>query len=271
MEDELLESIHLYAHQHWWFRGRQKIVLSLLDRYFGRSDGEVLDLGCGPGNNLKALSKYGTLTGADASTAALKLARQDFDGPLDEIWLPDKLPYADKQFDLIVMLDVLEHVEDHIGAMHRILRILKPGGVLAMTVPALRWLWSSHDVTHQHFRRYHRGELRRIFERLGFELPHISYINFFLLPIMGAARMVWKPKTWSANHLEAGTRPWSKVLEAIFSFERRCLWVGTLPIGGSLVAIARRPENLELEPWVKGMGLPKKNEAVGVGASAGKG
>ena len=169
------------------------------------------------------------------------------------------------------LVDVLEHVEDHIGAMHRILWTLKPGGMLAMTVPALRWLWSSHDVTHHHFRRYHRGELHRIFVRLGFEVPHISYINFFLLPVMGAARMAWKPKTWTANHLEAGTRPWSKVLEAIFSFERHCLWLGTPPIGGSLVAIARRPKDLELEPWVKGMGLPKKNVDVSATVSEGGG
>ena len=70
MEEELLESIHKYAGKHWWFRGRQRIVLSLLDRFCKRTDAEVLDLGCGPGNNLSALSRFGPVSGADMISQA---------------------------------------------------------------------------------------------------------------------------------------------------------------------------------------------------------
>ncbi len=261
MESELYEAIHKYAAKHWWFRGRQRIVTSLIERYYGRTDGLVLDLGCGPGNNLRALRKYGEVWGADGSSEALAFCRQSFDGRLDEIWLPDRLPYADRTFDLVVMMDVLEHIEDDVGTLQRVLRILKPGGLMILTVPALRWLWSDHDVQHHHKRRYHRGHLRRMLTRLCFEVHRISYINFFLLPIMGAVRCVWKSKTWSAAHLEPGTRPWAKVFETIFAFERYCLRIGALPIGGSLVAVVRRPEHLETIPWSKGMPLPKKQRA----------
>ncbi|MCW8129846.1 MAG: class I SAM-dependent methyltransferase [Planctomycetota bacterium] len=263
MEEELFDAIHANAERHWWFRGRQKIALSLLDRFYGKrgAGARVLDLGCGVGNNLKALEPYGEVWGADPSEKALAYCRQRFTGRLDEVWLPDKLPYEEKTFDLVVMLDVLEHVEDDVGALQRVLRILKPGGTYLLTVPALRWLWSYHDVEHHHFRRYHRGDLRRKLTRLGFEVPHISYINFLLLPAMGMARMMLRPKTWSARDLQNGTGAGGRLLERIFRFERHMLWLGTLPIGGSLVAVARRPQNLELPPWRKGDPLPTRRES----------
>ena len=204
----------------------------------------------------------GEVWGADGSARALEICRRSFKGRLDEVWLPERLPYAERSFDLVVMCDVLEHIEDDVGTMHRVLRLLKPGGMVVMTVPALRWLWSAHDVQHHHKRRYHRGQLRRILARLGFHIHCLSYINSFLLPIMGAVRMVWRPKTWSAEHLEPGTRPWSKVLEAVFSAERHFLRLFTLPLGGSLVAVARRPEELVTEPWFKGMPLPEKERGL---------
>lgn len=265
MEEELFDAIHRHADRHWWFRGRQVIVRSLLDRMYGSAQqhpgARVLDLGCGVGNNLKVLQAYGEVWGADPSEKALAYCRQGFSGRLDEVWLPDKLPYEDKTFDLVVMLDVLEHVEDDVGALQRVIRILKPGGTFCLTVPALQWLWSYHDVEHHHFRRYHRGDLRRKLMRIGFEIEKLSYMNFLLLPLMGAARMVLRPKTWSARDLEGGTGAGARVLETVFSFERHLLRLMPLPIGGSLVAVARRPMNLELSPWKKGEPLPTREES----------
>lgn len=265
MEEELFDAIHAHAERHWWFRGRQRIVRKLLDRHFGPREAHphatVLDLGCGAGTNLRFLERYGRVSGADPAPKALEYCRQRFDGPLAEVWLPDKLPYNEKSFDLVVMLDVLEHVEDDVGALQRVLRLLTPGGTLLLTVPALRWLWSYHDVEHHHFRRYHRGDLRRKLARLGFDVITISYINFLLLPLMGASRMLLRPKTWSAKDLESGTGALGRVLEPAFAFERHILWLGTLPIGGSLVAVARRPPHLELPPWEKGLALPTRAES----------
>ncbi|MCZ7646798.1 MAG: class I SAM-dependent methyltransferase [Planctomycetota bacterium] len=260
MEEELFDSLHRYGKRHWWFRGRRRVVFSLLDRYHRRREGRVLDLGCGVGTNLDELARYGEVWGADPSTKALDFCRTFFPGRLDEVWLPQKVPYADASFDLITMLDVLEHVEDDVGALQRVLRLLKPGGTLLLTVPALRWLWSQHDVEHHHFRRYHRGELRRKLLRLGFDVRFISYAMFLLLPAMGGARLLLRPQTWSARHLEPGTRGLAKPLEWIFSSERHLMRLAPLPIGGSLVAVARRPEDLVLEPWREGQPLPAKHE-----------
>lgn len=241
MEAELFDAIHRHGKRHWWFRGRRAVAFAQIDRYFDRRGGAVLDLGCGAGTNLEELARYGEVSGADPSAQALEYCRTFFKGRLDEVWLPDKVPYADATFDLVVMLDVLEHVEDDAGALKQVFRILKPGGTLALTVPALRWLWSQHDVEHHHFRRYHRSDLRALLTAQGFEIRFISYAMFLLLPPMGLARLLLRPKTWSSKDLESGTRPIARLFEWIFAFERHLMRIAPLPIGGSLVAIARKP------------------------------
>jgi len=241
MEDELLDAMYRDAERHWWFRARRRIVFSLLDRHYARSDGRVLDLGCGVGNNLAALKRYGETWGADSSPRALEYCRRDFRGRLDEVILPDRVPYPDDTFDLIVMFDVLEHVADDLAAARRVFRLLRPGGLLALTVPALRWLWSRHDVEHHHQRRYHRPELRRVLREAGFEVLKLSYMNCFLLPAMAAARLLLPAKVTSARDLSAGARPAARILEAVFASERHLLKIANLPVGGSLVAICRRP------------------------------
>jgi len=253
METELYDEMYRYAERHWWFRGRRRIVFSLLDRRFpgptlpagGEGEGggrRVLDLGCGVGTNLAALARYGEVWGADVSPHALAYSRRGFTGRLDEVEIPGRVPYPDASFDLIVMFDVLEHIQDDAVVAGRVHGLLKPGGLLALTVPALRWLWSQHDVEHQHFRRYHRPELRRLLETAGFRILKLSYLNTFLFPAMAGARLCLPARAYSAKNLKAGAGRAARILEAIYASERHLLrWV-SLPIGGSLVALAQRPE-----------------------------
>lgn len=262
MEEELFDAIHEHADKHWWFRGRKRILFSLLDRHHLNREGAVLDLGCGVGNHLQALSRYGTVHGADPSQRALAFCRQRFEGPLSEVWLPDTFPYADETFDLVVMFDVLEHIRDDAESLQRIIRSLKPGGTLALTVPALMWLWSYHDEEHHHFRRYHRRPLRHLLEASGFEVVKISHMNAILLPLMGAVRLLLRPRTWSARDLAGGTRFPARLLEHVFAFERHLLRWFNLPLGGSLVAVCRRPKDLKLAPWLKKAGVSGQRRAV---------
>ena len=245
MEEELFEQMHRHAQKHWWFRGRQKIVLSLLNRFYTRPENaRVLDLGCGTGVNLPALAQYGEVWGADPSDKALAFCRssmpKDFTGRLDEIWLPDKVPYDDNSFNLIVMMDVLEHVEHDRESLIRIGRLLRPGGELVLTVPALQWMWTQHDVEHHHFRRYHKAPLRALLTETGYEVQFISYINTLLFPAMAAARLLFKSKQARATDLEGGTRAPAQILGAIFGSERHLLKIMRFPVGGSLAAVVRK-------------------------------
>jgi SAM-dependent methyltransferase len=244
MQAEVYEGLYTHAETHWWNRSRKRIVLSLLRRHVKLPRPCILDLGCGVGTHLQGLSEIGEVWGADPSDTALAYCRRHFSGRLDVLSLPDEIPYEAQTFDAIVMLDVLEHVKDDAGALCRIREILKPGGVLLLTVPALRWLWSSYDVHAHHWRRYHLGPLRALLQEAGFAIDLLSYMNCLLLPLMAASRLLMPAGFWNEKDMvkRGNGRLIAPLFEWIFSAERHLLpWV-RLPVGGSLVAVARRSE-----------------------------
>ncbi|HEY7328734.1 MAG TPA: class I SAM-dependent methyltransferase [Gemmataceae bacterium] len=243
MDKEVADGLYAHAETHWWNRSRRRIVRSLLERYVVGGRPLILDLGCGVGTHLNMLSEIGEVWGADPSPLELDYCRSRFSGRLDCISLPDQVPYEDKTFDVVVMLDVLEHIEDDAGALACIRDILKPGGVLLLTVPALNWLWTQYDVHAHHYRRYHRRPLLTLLQKAGFQIRLLSYMNFFLFPLMAASRVLLPGSFWNAKQMtgRGNNRMVRGLFEALFSFERHLLpWV-RLPIGGSLVAVAARP------------------------------
>ena len=187
------------------------------------------------------MQRYGEVCGGDISPVALEFARRHFNGQLDEFSIPDKVPYEDASFDLIVALDVLEHIEDDSGALQSVFRLLKPGGVLLLSVPALMILWSQHDTDHHHFRRYHRQPLRSLLVNAGFDVVRLSYMNSLNLPAIAAARWLWPNGPGNGRNLEAGTTKPMKLFEYVYTFEKYLLPFISLPLGSSLLGIARKP------------------------------
>jgi SAM-dependent methyltransferase len=242
MEAEVYDSLYTHAESHWWNRSRKRIILSLLRRH-ARTGGRVLDLGCGVGTHLHALGEFGEVWGADPSDTALAYCRRHFPGRLDVIALPDAVPYEPATFDVVVMLDVLEHIEDDAAALSQVHKVLKPGGVFVMTVPALRWLWSAYDEHAHHWRRYHRGPLRALLAAAGFDVHLLSYTNCFLFPLMAASRLLMPATFWNEKDMvkRGNGRLIGPLFELIFSAERHVLPWLPLPVGGSLVAVATRP------------------------------
>jgi SAM-dependent methyltransferase len=246
VEAQLFEEMYRHAPRHWWFRARRRVIFSLLNRYYDRSPGRVLDMGCGVGLHLDELQAYGEVWGGDASPVALEFARRNFSGKLDEFCVPDKVPYADASFDLVASLDVLEHIEDDLGAVQCVLRLLKPGGFFLLSVPALKMLWSQHDVDHHHFRRYRRRPLRKLLVGAGFEVVRLTYMNSLNLPAMAAARWLWPNGPGNGRNLAAGTTAPMKLFEYLYRSERFLLPYMSLPLGGSLLGICRKPYRLDM-------------------------
>jgi len=228
---------------HWWFAGRRAICERMLDRIGLPSDAVILELGCGTGGNFPMLARRGQLYAMDADESALGFAASRRLAKLARGSLPGEFPFAANRFDLVVMTDVLEHLDER-GSLCMVRSSLRPRGWLLMTVPALGWLWSEHDATHHHRRRYRAIELRRLLGDCGFAIDYLSYYNFLLFPAIAGVRLFQRlsaaaPNRANRKHdLTMPSRFVNAVLLRLFSCERFVLGPFRPPIGVSLIAVA---------------------------------
>ena len=250
------EFAELYEARHWWFVGRRRIVGSLLqDRLGTRRDLRILDVGCGTGGMLPLLAAHGRVTGIDPAPAAIHYAKQRYEGTAEllEVDFPHELPPG-RNYDLVTLFDVLEHLDDDAGALLAVASLLRPGGLLLITVPALSSLWSPHDVINQHRRRYTRGELRQRVEGAGFLLERLSYFNSLLFPAVFSARQLRRRlarKGDARSDFRIANYWINDRLADLFGAERHLLKRWNLPLGVSLLALARKPEAGDENPMVR--------------------
>lgn len=247
METELFERFFAVEDRHWWFVGRRRIVLDQVARYVrpgagcrsGRPSHEprILDVGCGTGGVLAHLGGLGRACGIDPSPEAAGYCRER--GLPVALASGMELPFGDRAFDAVLALDVIEHVEDDVALLREARRVLRPGGVAVLTVPALPWLWSSHDDVNHHFRRYMRGTLEQAVCAAGMKPLKTSYYNALLLPL-AVTRKVLHRMNGTGDHLETLPAPVNTVLRGILSAERSVIRRWDIPLGASLVCTVRR-------------------------------
>jgi SAM-dependent methyltransferase len=188
MEDSYESDTLAVEDQHWWYRGRRRIVVDVVAALPLPPQPQILDAGCGSGRNMVELSGFGTAVGLEPSRRGAEVARARGVGDVVVAGI-DTMPFDDSRFDLITCLDVLEHIEDDRGALRQLRRVARPGAVLLVTVPAYPLLWSSHDELNRHCRRYTRAELlRRAFEARWRPL-RTTYFNALLLPVAAVWRL----------------------------------------------------------------------------------
>lgn len=244
MDESLLLSFGDLEDRHWWFVVRRKIVIDEILRRLSTSTPCVLEVGCGAGGLLRALG--GLLPGATAlhgvepNEAAVRNAMAlgcDVSSGTFE-----RLPQPDSSVDLLIALDVLEHCEDDMAAGCEAFRVLRPGGFFVLTVPALMSLWGPHDEINAHYRRYTRRSLQAALAQAGLELDRITYFNTLLLPV-GYLTRAFARLTGSraATGVDLPPAALNAALRGVFSVERPWLRRRGLPVGMSLLAVARKP------------------------------
>jgi SAM-dependent methyltransferase len=240
-----VDPAYLAAHveedcQHWYFRGRVTVISAALRRVLPPRRLRLVDIGCGTGAILRVLADFGEAIGVEANDALLEVARAS---GLDarKGMLPHDLPIAPGWADVVLLLDVIEHLDDDLGALRRVSSVLAAGGVLVLTVPAYPWLWSGHDDLLGHRRRYFAPGLRRLVERAGYRVERLTHFNTVLFPLI-AGRRLYKQWLGDDRHdLQRTGRTLNGVLEGLFSLERHLVPAVTLPFGTSLFLVARRP------------------------------
>lgn len=242
MKKYIYKELYELESKHWWFVGKKHVVFSLLNKFLpDKKNNNILDVGCGCGITLNDLEEFGKVYGMDSSSEALKYSKKIFKGEVKQGTLPDNIPYSKNYFDLIVALDVLEHVDDDINSFKNIQTFLNDNGIFIVTVPAFKFLWSDHDEVHYHKRRYTKAELEEKLTNAGFDILKLSYYNTFLFTPIVLMRLSNKLFRFKTNtHIKVPNIILNYLFEKIFSFEGLLLRSMNFPFGVSLIAIAKK-------------------------------
>ncbi|UFN51292.1 class I SAM-dependent methyltransferase [Roseomonas sp. OT10] len=227
----------------WWYRAvHARLAATLAAR---PRPGRVLDAGCGTGGGMRALAA--ALPGVElvgleydaaaAARAAAKSGRPVAGGDVN------RLPFADGAFAAVVSVDVLCHRGvSEAEALAELRRVLAPGGLLVLNLPAFEWLRSAHDTRVHNARRYTARGARGLLAAAGFAGIETRYWNSLLLPLMVVQRKVLAAREDAASDV-APFPPWlDAALAAVDAAERRLAALGArFPAGGSVLALATKP------------------------------
>ncbi len=242
MNDSEFELLDKIEETHWWFVGKRLILRALLES--APAGQRWLDLGCGTGGILHDWQGRQRCVGVDLSELALRICRRRGFATLARADLT-ALPFSGAVFDKILCLDVIEHLPDDVAFLRQASALCAPGGEMVIGVPAFRLLWSQHDETFQHVRRYSARQLEAVIRQAGLEPTRTTYTNSLLFPIalawrlasyrLGLGRIAPKHDFWPLpRRLNAG-------IVLLYRLEASLLRRVNLPVGVSVVCVARAP------------------------------
>ena len=242
----------------WWYVGMRRIVERVIGPALRAGGLRILDAGCGTGGNLAWLGRFGTAYGIDLSPHALQFSRRRRLRRTARASVLD-LPFPDRSFDLVTSFDVVYHLDvaDDVGALREARRVLKPGGLLVVRVPAFELLRSGHDRAVHTRQRYTLAELERKLARAGLDVQRATYVNSLLFPLAVASRLAGRLRggdqggdhdVEEASDVHPVAAPLNATFTAIMKLEARLLAYADLPAGLSALAVARRPDSPEQGP-----------------------
>jgi len=218
-----------------------------------RRDGAVLDIGCGAGNMIHHLARYGRVQGIEVDARPVAMARaRGYDVRQGDA--TRRIPFDDASFDLVTALDVIEHVDDDAAMLREAYRVARPRGILAVSTPAFQSLWSYNDEINGHKRRYAPRELCARIEGAGWRVRRLTF-GFFLVfplsaPLILLRNRLGAKKELRSHHLsqdeyQVEMEPVSPLvntlLRAVGRVEAALISRVDLPMGTSLMVIGEKP------------------------------
>ena len=225
--------------QHFWFVQTRAMVRDALLREGISSGSRLLDIGCGTGGTMRVIRDICKPSGIDMSFQALEYTTEK--GLPAAVADATALPFPGNTFDFALALDVIEHIDDDIGVLREIKRVLKPEGRLILTVPAHQYLFSTHDKSLHHVRRYSKKLLRTRIEQAGFRIHRLTYTNFLLFTPIATVRLVkkhlLKDDSMPSSDASVPPGPINSILSATMAVERFWLHKMNLPYGVSMMAV----------------------------------
>ncbi len=228
---------------YWWHAGRLRIIEKELARQTDRKKSlKILNIGCGTGGTVRMLEKFGEVVNVDASDEAIKFMKKN---GFDNIIKVDgiNLPFDSVVFDMVCAFDVLEHIDKDTDAMREWRRVLKPNGKIMMTVPAYQWLWSAHDESLSHYRRYTTRRLRAIAKTVNLRPIKLTYAIVFSFILVVGFRLlasVFKKKTTSESSYVELPRVVNNLFIGLLFIEASLHGFLKFPFGTSVLAVFKK-------------------------------
>lgn len=224
---------------HWWYRARREILGDYLRRYGNLPrEARILEIGCGTGHNLPMLARFGDVDAIEIDPAARAIASERLGRPVGDAPLPALPGVARGRYDLIAVLDVVEHIDDDVAALAAMRDCLAPGGKILIAVPAHQWMWSAHDVVNHHHRRYSKASLRAAMAKAGLTPTRFGYFNSLLFPLAAAARVAGRLSGRDDSDDSPPPAVINTVFEHIFRIERHLVGRVPMPPGVSILTLA---------------------------------
>jgi 2-polyprenyl-3-methyl-5-hydroxy-6-metoxy-1,4-benzoquinol methylase len=199
---------------------------------------DILDIGSGTGGNIDMLKKFGSVTGLESNDIAIQLFKEKTDATVIKGTLPD-LPKINEKFDLIVLFDVLEHIDDDVLTLYNLSSLLKPSGRILLSTPACPNLFGPHDMQHHHKRRYTKHQLSNVIRNSDLNILHINHFNTLLFPIAWINRIIQKKFNFNGS-MNISSNFLNNFFKSVFSFEKHIILKLPLLYGLSLFAICEK-------------------------------
>ena len=244
MEDRKYIKFYEVENNHWWFVTRKKIISHIINKKIKKNkNNSLLDFGCGTGNILDELSKKYNAYGADMSELAINFCKKR---NLNNIFTNDhffnNLEYKNK-FDIITLLDVIEHVDEDQDLLGKLKDLLTEDGSIIVTVPAYQFLFGPHDIINMHKRRYVKKTLKKVIENSGYKIYKLSYFNTILAPLIILRRFLdrsLRGEEYLRDDDDVPNTFFNIILKFIFGLEKYILPYISMPFGISILCIAKK-------------------------------